>query len=250
MKSCNILKDSGVNLELHNDEIHIWFASLEQSESQFQALSQTLSKDEHIRAERFLFDKDRKRLVICRGILRKILGNYLGVDPDKLMFCYGKYGKPALVDTFNNGKICFNLAHSEGFAIYAFTIGHEIGVDIEYIRDIPEMTQIAEYLFSVAEKETFHALPESKKQEVFFNCWTRKEAIIKATGDGLSRPLNKFDVTFSSNEPTRVIRTEGYLQEASQWYVHDMEPLPGYTAAVAVKGINSWQIRYYQWSSG
>jgi len=219
--------------ELTTDEIHIWYAYLDKPVSQFWGL---LSMDERRRAGRFHFEEDRRRFIVRQGILRKILGYYLGVEPSRFQFCYGNNGKPALADTFGKGKVRFNSSHSEGLALYAFTRDREIGVDIEHIGDGFEMEQIAEQFFSTREKAIFRALPESKKKRAFFNCWTRKEAFIKATGDGLSLPLDRFDVSLVPGEPARLLGIDGDSKAASRWLLQDLKPAPGFAAAFAVKG--------------
>jgi 4'-phosphopantetheinyl transferase len=234
--------------ELTTDEIHIWCASLEQPASRFQRLTQLLSMDERIMAKRFHFERDRKRFIARRGILRTILGAYLGMEPSQIQFCYVKNGKPALSDTFGKGKICFNSSHSEGLALYAFTHDCEIGVDIECIRDIPEMEQIAERFFSARENAVLRALPQSKKKEAFFNCWTRKEAFIKAIGDGLSWPLDEFDVSLVPGEPARLLRIEGDSEAVSPWSIQELKPAFGFAAAFAARG-RIGQIHLQQWSN-
>ena len=240
--------DKGIprKLKLNGDEIHVWCASLTQPESRSQMLLETLSVEEQMRAKRFHFEKHRKYLVICHGILRTILGEYLGVEPARLNFCYGRNGKPELADTFANQKICFNISRSEGLALYGFTCDRELGVDIEYIRVLPEMDQIVERFFSVGEKSIFHALPRSKKKEAFFRCWTQKEAFLKANGYGLSRPLNTFDVSFVEGEPAKILRIEGDSKAASQWFIQDLKPANQFAAAFAAKGRNA-QIHYWRW---
>jgi 4'-phosphopantetheinyl transferase len=229
--------------ELATDEIHVWFASLDQPALRFQRL---LSMDERIKAEQFHFAEHRKRFTARRGILRTILGHYyLGVEPSLLQFCYGKNGKPALADTFGKGKICFNLSHSDEFAVYALARDRKIGVDIEHMRDIPEMEQIAERFFSPREKGVFHALPVSKKKEAFFNCWTRKEAFIKATGDGLSWPLDSFDVSLVPRAPAGLLKIEGDTKAASQWSVQPLDFIPNYAGAFAVKG-SGLQVKFFK----
>ena len=236
-----------LDLELTTDEIHVWCASLDQRLPRFYGFIQTLSMDDRMRAEQFYFEQDRKHFIASRGIVRMILGRYLGVEPKRLQFCYGKNGKPALANTFGKGNIRFNLSHSEGIALYAFTREHEIGVDIEHIRDISEMEQIAERFFSVRENAVFRALPKSKRKEAFFNCWTRKEAFIKAIGDGLSRPLDKFDVGLVPGEPARLLRIEGDSNVASQWSIQELKLAFGFAAAFAVEG-RRWRLRCWRWS--
>jgi 4'-phosphopantetheinyl transferase len=229
--------------ELTNDEIHIWQVSLDQPVSRFEGL---LSMDERMRAERFHFDGDRKHFIVRRGMLRMILGSYLGIEPWGLQFCYGRNEKPALANISGKAKVHFNLSHSKEIALYAFTYDCEIGVDIEHIRDISEMEQIAERFFSAKENAIFQALPQSEKKEAFFNCWTRKEAFIKATGDGLSFPLDRFDVSLVPSEPARLLGIEGDATAASRWWVQDLKPAPGFTAAIAVEA-RSWEVHYWQW---
>ncbi len=200
-----------------------------------------------MRAERFHFEKFRKNFIVCRGILRMLLSCYLGVEPSHLQFCYGKNGKPALADTFGKGTIHFNLSKSDGVAIYAFNRDCEIGVDIERIRDLSEMDQIAERFFSIRENEVFHVLPKSKRKEAFFNCWTRKEAFIKAVGDGLSWPLDKFDVSLFPGEPARLLRINGNSEETSFWSIQALTPAPNYVAAYAVRG-RGFEIKYWSYN--
>lgn len=234
-------------LELRNDEIHVWYVSLDQQVSRLQRMESILSVDEKMRAERYHFERDRNRFIMGRGVLRTIISWYLNIEAGKLQFCYGKHGKPALADTFGKGTICFNLSHSEGLALYAFARGRTIGVDIEHIRDIPEIGRMAERFFSVTEKDVFLALPKSEKKEAFFNCWTRKEAFIKAIGDGLYWPLDKFDVSLSPEEPAELLSIDGDTAKASKWHLEDLSPASGFSAACAVEG--DCRILCYQWSA-
>jgi 4'-phosphopantetheinyl transferase len=229
-------RNSPSELELGNDQIHIWYCALDREAFRSSELLQTLSSDERIRAARFHFDRDRENFIVCRGVLREILGHYLGVEPEQIQFCYGRYGKPSLVDTCNNTGMRFNLSHSKNLAVYAFTRDREIGVDIEHIHHIPEMDQIAEQFFSVRENAVFRALPPHKKKEGFFNCWTRKEAFIKAIGGGLSVRLNKFDVSLAPGKPARLLKVEGDSQAASGWTIQKLQSPSGFAAAVTVEG--------------
>ena len=233
-------------LTLAEKDIHVWRADLDLPLIGFQKLYQTLSVDERVRAKRFHFEKDRKRFIARHGILRTILGCYLNVEPSRLQFSYGKNGKPALADTFGKEAILFNMSDSEDLAIYGFTRDHEIGVDIEHIRDIPEMDQIAERFFSARENGVFRSLPENTKKEAFFNCWTRKEAFMKAIGEGLFYPLNRFEVSFSPDEPSRLLSMGGDPELASQWLMLSLQPVAGFTAALAIKG-HGWRLHFWQW---
>jgi 4'-phosphopantetheinyl transferase len=234
------------SLKLNNDEVHVWKAFLDQPAAIIQTLAQTLSIEEKKRSEQFHFDRDRERFIVGRGILRAILGCYLSVEPNRLQFSYEDNGKPRLVEYICSGTIHFNLSHSDDLALYGFTRDREIGVDIERIRDIPEMEQIAERFFSERENAVFRALPQGKKKKAFFNCWTRKEAFIKATGDGLALPLNTFDVTLAPDDPVALTNFAGSLKEAANWSLHALTPFLDYIGAIAVEK-HCWSLTYWKW---
>jgi 4'-phosphopantetheinyl transferase len=244
-------KPPPVNLILPADDIHIWCADLDQPASLVQSLKHTLSIDERMRAERFHFEKDRKRFIARRGILRTILGRYLNAEAGRLQFNYENNGKPALTDTFGNQPIHFNTSRSESLALFAFTRNYEIGVDIECIREIPEMHQIVENFFSAGENSAFFALPDSLKKAAFFNCWTRKEAFLKATGVGLSVPLDQVEVSLVSGEPAKLITPGKKGERESQWLIQDLKASSGFAAALATRKsdgrVECWQ--WYGWGS-
>lgn len=230
---------------LSGDDVHAWFAALDQPTLSVQRMTEILSQDELRRAERFHFERDRRRFIVGRGVLRMILSLYLDVEPDQLQFRYGKYGKPYLAES-NNSILRFNLAHSHELAVYAFTLGREVGVDLEYIKHIPEMEQIAASFFSERESAVLKSLPADQKQEAFFNCWTRKEAYIKAIGDGLTYPLDQFDVSLIPGEPACLLKVKRKDDEASRWQLRALTPAPGYIAALAVEG-HGWGLQSWQW---
>ena len=233
------------DLALSNEDVHIWRASLEQPAGLVHQLSQLLSHDEQTRAARFHFERDRRRFIVGRGALRIMAGRYLGADPDQLRFRYESHGKPYLSVEFNHCGLGFNLAHSNELAVYAFTRGRELGIDVEYIHSLPDAEQIAARFFSAQENVALHTLPESQRLEAFFNCWTRKEAYIKAIGDGLSHPLDQFQVSLSPEEPARLLNVEGSPAEATRWSMASWAPTPGYVAALVVDGsgyhLKCWQ---------
>lgn len=236
----NILwKPAPKDLVLSRDHIHVFCASLDQPVLRIQQLTQSLSTDERVRAERFYFEQDQKRFIVGRGLLRTILSCYLDIEPSQLQFCYGRRGKPALAAILSESKLKFNLSHSQGLALYAIAYDCEIGVDIEHVRPIAEAEQIAERFFCVRENAVFRALPPNQKQEAFFNCWTRKEAYIKAIGDGLAWPLNQIEVSLAPGEPVRLLSIEGDPQEACYWSLQQLIPAPSYVGAIAVKAANN-----------
>jgi 4'-phosphopantetheinyl transferase len=233
-------------LALSSDDIHVFCASLDQPALRLQHLAQTLSADEHMRAERFYFEQDRKHFIIARGFLRTILASYVDIEPSRLQFCYGSYGKPVLAETFAKDKLRFNLSHSQGLALYAITREREIGVDIEYVRPIPEAEQIAERFFSARENAVFRALPPSHKPKAFFNCWTRKEAYVKAIGDGLAWPLNQIEVSLAPEQPARLLSIASDSLSAERWELQELTPAYSYVAALAVEGHNC-RLACWQW---
>lgn len=237
-----------VRLTLSSNDVHIWRAALDQPALCVEKLAQTLSEEEHTRAERFHFQRDRRRFIVGRGVLRTTLALYLGTDPSQLKFCHGPYGKPHLAaPTYGAGDaLRFNLAHSHELALYAFTRGREIGVDLEYIRRALDVGQIAARFFSSGENAVLDALPTDQKQEAFFNCWTRKEAYIKAIGDGLAQPLHQFDVSLAPGKPARLLSVKGDPEEASRWSLKALIPAPDYVAALAVEG-HGWELQCWQW---
>ena len=232
---------------LDNNEVHVWRASLDLTASHVQILQQTLAPDERARAERFYFQKDRAHFIVARGLLRVILGRYLDRPPDQLRFCYNSNGKPALAKEFNRDTLCFNLSHSHGLALFAVTRGRELGVDLERVRPHLADEQIAERFFSPREVAMLRALPTNMRTEAFFNCWTRKEAYIKARGEGLSFPLDQVDVSLAPGEPVALLSAKADPHEASRWSLQELAPGPSYAAALAVEG-HDWRLRCWQWS--
>ena len=237
-----------LDLELKSNEIHIWCAGLEQPLSRLQQFFELLNEDERLRAERFHFEPDRRRFVSRRGMLRTILGRYLKTDSRELEFHHGSHGKPALACTAQKVPIHFNLSHSRCFALFGFTREHPIGVDIEHVHDIPEMENIAERFFSVKEHEAFLSLPRELKIRAFFHSWTCKEAFVKATGEGLSRPFDRFHVSVDPGEPARLLGIEGDSREASRWMIRDFSPVPGYVCAFAVES-HRLEARRWRWEA-
>lgn len=174
------------------------------------------------------------------------MGRYLDLEPGQLQFCYGKNRKPAISKNYCNEDIRFNLSYSDSVALYALTLCHEIGIDVEMVRDIPEMDQIANGFFLVSEYNIYRSLPERKKKDVFYKYWTRKEAFVKATGDGLLLPLNKFEVSNLPGEPVKTMAFEGAPHNASQWFIYDLNVKSEYKAAFAKEG-QCCELMCFQW---
>jgi 4'-phosphopantetheinyl transferase len=221
---------------LNVDEVHIWQIQLDQPILPITELEGYLSPDELERAHRFRFPIHSQRFVVARGSIRKILARYLDAYPGELRFSYSPYGKPALETEFGGDKICFNLSHSHALGLLGVTRRRAVGVDIEYIRADLADIQVARRFFSSREVETLLSLPAEVQKDAFFNCWTRKEAFIKAIGEGLSMPLDRFDVSLAPGDPPNLLATRPDPAQALQWKLYDIHPGPGYAAAMAVQG--------------
>ena len=213
------------------DEVHVWRVTLEQPDDLLQHFWTTLETEEQERANRFRFEKHRRGFVIARGFVRSVLGRYLKFNPQALRFAYGLYGKPFLAGEHENTALRFNMSHSQDLALLAVTCDRDVGVDVEYIRTDFASADIARRFFSRAEVEAFNALPETERVAAFFRCWTRKEAFIKATGRGLSHPLDAFDVSLDC--PAALLRAAE--DNPSRWTLADIDVGEDYAAALAVK---------------
>ena len=223
------------SLALLQNEVHVWRANLGLDPIDLEPLRATLSSDERARAGRFHFPKDQQHFVAAHGSLRMILARYLDHAPAQLEFCYGPFGKPELAPGSNADGIRFNLSHSQGLALYAITRDYEIGVDLEGVRANLSWEDIARRYFAPGEVEALRLVPAPSRAAAFLSCWTRKEAFVKARGEGLSLPLDQFEVSVAPGEPARLLRTTGDPQEASQWSFQQLEPAPSFVAAVAVR---------------
>ena len=218
-------------LELESRQVDVWRVPLDLRSAAVKSLGSTLSVEESQRAARFHFPEDRTRYIIAHSSLRNILSRYLNCDPDQLNFSTNEYGKPAL-DSHN---LEFNLSHSGDFALIAVSGEQKVGVDVERIRPDMEIESMARRFFSPDEVSDLMTLPPEEREVGFFNCWTRKEAYIKAQGLGLSLPLDSFDVSLTSNEPAILRTTRPDPKETAQWTLVSLDVESNYRAAVAVE---------------
>lgn len=225
------------DLTLLQNDVHVWRINLDQAEAQLQQLAGTLSSDEVCRAKRFYKEQHRQRFIAGRGILRTILGRYLGVEPQLLQFSYEPSGKPVLADAFASSKLWFNLTHSLGLALCAVSCDRLLGIDLEYIRPITDVLSLAKRYFSPGEYAVMRSLPPQQMQKVFFRYWTCKEAYLKATGVGLAQ-LEQIEVLLTPGQPAK-------LKTEQQWSLLELVPEDNSVAAVAVEGsglqLKCWQ---------
>jgi 4'-phosphopantetheinyl transferase len=217
-------------LNFDNREVHLWTVQLDTSDHSYEHCSSWLSADETARAERFKFDRHRRRYVIGRGVLRA-RGRILGEPAARIQFAYGDKGKPSWANS--NSPVRFNVSNSGDLAAYAFTKACEIGVDIEQLRAMSDMQDVARRFFAREEVQDLMSLPESERTHGFFHCWTRNESYIKAIGDGLSVPLDSFRVTLLPGDTARMVHLGGSVDAAACWTLHGFDPFPDYIGALA-----------------
>ncbi len=226
---------------IRSNEVHVLRAFLDLTTIQKEGLLAVLSSDEVARAERFHFARDQNRFIAARGTLRKILGRYLEENPSKLRFEYTPHGKPIIATNSGYDTLSFNLSHSGPFALYAVTRGRNIGIDIEHIRDNVDVGQMAQGFFSQSEIRSLEQTPQNNRSELFFKYWTRKEAFIKATGEGISFPMERCDVSLITGNNISPIIIPGDNKDSVGWYGRDLFPGSGYAAAIAVEGAD-WDL--------
>jgi 4'-phosphopantetheinyl transferase len=237
------------SFQLASDEVHSWCASLEVPPETSARLYATLTPDERTRSARFRFERDRQRFIVARGVLRDLLGRYLQTQPGQIRFVYNAFGKPDLSPEFAN-RLKFNLSHSGpaprpgprsgGLAVIAIATASDVGVDLEYIRAESDYAEIARRFFSAAEVDYLMALPSHLYAEAFFSCWTKKEAYLKACGEGLAIPLNSFSVPLTTDPPAHA------PFDLHGWSLYTLRPAPGYAGALAIEG-TGWRLRQWQW---
>ncbi|MBL4767579.1 MAG: 4'-phosphopantetheinyl transferase superfamily protein [Rhodobacteraceae bacterium] len=210
-------------------DIDLWLWSLDQP-GLVSAFLTLLTVDERARAARFVRLGDSERFIVGRGKTREILSKYVGTPADTLSFSFGPQGKPALPD-----GPAFNLSHSDGWAALVVAPnaakGVQLGVDIEAEREVED--GVAARFFSASEYATLSALPALDWSGGFYRCWTRKEAVIKAAGSGLSTPLNSFDVTLAAGDPARLTRVTGNLAPVEAWSLMHLDLAPRFVGAIA-----------------
>jgi 4'-phosphopantetheinyl transferase len=234
------------SLTIPASEVHIWRVSLDSAASQVEQLSLLLSAAERERAERFHFDRDRRRMIVAHAALRDILSRYGCGTAAALRFGLGLHAKPYLMDECGGEAIRFNLTHSGELALVAIAFRREVGVDVEQIRDL-DYLQLAAHSFAPSEAAALSALPTAWQATGFFNCWTRKEAYIKARGDGLALPLDQFAVSLAPGQPAALLYSQAGEQEQRRWSLQALQPQPGYVGAIAVEG-HGCQLKLWQWN--
>jgi 4'-phosphopantetheinyl transferase len=231
---------------LTRDAVHLWRAQLDLDPGALAGLEATLAPDEREAAGRFVFPRDRRRFLAARGVLRALLGAYLRTPPAAIRLAYGAHGKPSVLEP--PSKIEFNVAHSGETALYAVALARRVGVDLELIRMDVECDALAERFFSPRERAALAALAAADRRRAFFDCWARKEAYLKARGDGLSTPLDTFSVSLDPRGGAAVLETVDGPEERARWSVVPVPPVREYAAALVVEGVA--RVVAYVWDAG
>ncbi len=217
-------------------ELHIWHFPLHKQDQTIVKLQNLLNHDEREKAQRFSTMLLQCRFIVGRASLRLILGRYLNEEPSELKFEYGEFGKPALKNKNDLCSLHFNMANSHDLGTIAVTNGRHVGIDVEQVRTIEDMDIIALKSFSPFERSVYSTIDPKDRTTAFLRCWTRKEAYLKATGRGLSLPLDQFDVSLAPGEEARLLRVEHDPDEVTRWTLSDVNYGSDYIGTVAVEG--------------
>lgn len=209
-------------------EALVWSGRLDQPESTLEELTATLTPDEVVRATRFAHAAPRRRFIAARGMLRVLLSRHVNLEPAQIRFTYSPQGKPELSGSAAREDIRFNVSHSHERVVYVVGRGCRVGVDIEHVRPVANVSAVAMRFFSPGENAALQMLPANSRLAAFFRCWTRKEALVKGLGEGISDYLRRFDVSVAPDEPAKFLNVEG-------WTLEDLSVGAGVTAAVVVE---------------
>lgn len=238
---------SWASFTLANGKVHVWHASLEQPEEVIRKLEAVLSNEERQRAEQARHQQGRQSFVASRGILRILLSQYTGITPEQIEFKYTLAGKPYLAGREQTLDISFNLSYDGLLVLYAFSWGREVGIDVECIRPIDKMDEVARQTFSPEEYRYFRGLHGETRLTAFFNAWTRKEAFVKAAGYGSDFSRQDFEVSLEPDFPAELLTVAGSRELAARWSMHDIKTWDGYAAALVVEG-HDYSISHKQWA--
>lgn len=235
------------------DELHIWLVDFDHPPCDRGQLAACLTPEERDRAGRYRIGPVREQFVVSRGILRRLLGGYLGMAPHAVPIAYGANGKPILLGGPGRGEVLgasspgpasslhFNVTHTTGLGMIAIA-RKRVGVDAERVREIPDSDGLIERFFSPAERAAYRGLPLDRRSAAFFRGWVCKEAVIKAAGASVQF-LDAFDVELDPGRAPAVLAARHPVLGGVEWMVSDWTPAPGFVAAVAVEGMGELRIR-------
>ena len=234
-------------LTIETDQVHVWRICLDLQEQNSTKYAYILSENEANKAEKFYFEVDRIRYKVMRTTVRMVLGNYLGIAPGDLEIAYSQYGKPYISTTSMKKDIHFNLSHAGDVGLIAVATSRHIGVDLELVRQESSIESIAKRFFTPEEAGHLLSLPASLQPEAFFTCWTRKEAFVKARGEGLSIPLDQFEVSFYPNNTPKLLCVRNDPGESGRWSMFHLDPGVDYVGALVVEG-KDLDVTGWDWS--
>ncbi len=223
-------------ISLPERTVDIWRIPLQANDESIKMCRARLSPDEIVRANRFLKEIHRQRYILGRGKLRQLLARYREADPAELRFRYSDHGKPDLTESGDGRRLRFNLSHSADMAVAAVVWDNEIGIDIEFMRSNVDFLKLANRFFAKSEAEAMRETPTGQRKEMFFRIWTRKEAYIKAHGEGLSLPLDEFEVSTGADEPPALLQTHFDPEDKNRWSLAAIEIKDGYQCTLACEG--------------
>jgi len=230
---------------LGRNEVHVWRLDLDAMIADGLALEPRLAADERERASRFRFTHDRERYLAGRAALRGILAGYLGAQPETLRFVRAPEGKPALLDEPTGLE--FNLTHADWCAMVAVARGRRVGVDVEGIRLGQSGMDVARRFFAPAEVDALLAAPPAERAATFVRCWTRKEAYVKARGDGLSLSLQHFEVPLTTGATRALEASLEGPAEVERWSLRELVPAPCHLGALVVEG-DGFELHSLEWT--
>lgn len=233
--------ESQCRRSLAKDEVHVWQARLDLPRRDFLGWHGLLSSDEQARCSRYHREADQVRFGTARGILRLLLSQYCGMPATTICFTYSQHGKPLLAEA---SELDFSVSHTDGIAVYALAHGRRVGIDVERVREVHDCDGLVSRTFAAEEVAAYRSLPAEARPRAFFNGWTRKEAFIKALGQGLYHDLTSFAVSLLPGEPARLLRTQ--QGDPAAWTIHDLTEEDSAVTALAVEG-TGLRICRWQW---
>lgn len=216
-------------------DLRVWRAGLDVPLDRLVRLERTLAPDERERISRMRAELDRRRATASRGVLRQILAGCVGESAAELRFTYSPAGKPELSGAADGEPVHFNTAHSGDLLLVAVGRVPSLGIDVERVRPIVRWERVARRAFSVAERREIEALPREDQNEAFMICWTRKEACVKAIGEGVWSAFDRFEVSVTPARPAELLSVDGEPPTAAGWSLYHLEPEPGFVGALAVR---------------
>jgi len=244
----SIWRSMSEELTFPADRIDVWRVELDSPEPPGRDLQSMLADDERNRAARFHFDRDRNRYIQGRAALRVLLGRYLDIPPREVRLQYQAHGKPELAPPGDSRSLRFNVSNSGGLALIAAGGGRELGIDVEKVRPLPDLLDVARRFFSAREVKALLATDANRRGEAFFACWTRKEAFLKVTGAGLSYPLSAFSVSVDPDGPGEMLELTEPRDVACEWSLCDVEVGRGFRGALAWEG-GSQRLQFWEFQA-